>query len=189
MSFDLGVWYPRKRVGNEEAGHLYACLCDGDTRGAQPHPAVDMFYAELTARHSEIHTVPEKKLDDHDFCPWSCKLDHSSGHVILSCVASKADFVHQVVQELARKHGLAMYDPQSGVVTYPDGSTGARNGHGAMWVLGFFGVLFAGIFAYTAQIAAPGTGQIFYVFAGLFGTGASQSAAVAWQGTLRVTLR
>jgi hypothetical protein len=93
-----------------------------DTSGVVPHPAVDAFYAELTARHPEIDTIPEDKIDDHDYCPWSCALDHSPGHVVMPCVWSKAAYIHQLVQELARKHCPAMYDPQSEVVTYPDGS-------------------------------------------------------------------
>jgi hypothetical protein len=48
MSFDLGVWYPQKRIGNKEASELYVRLCDGDTSGGVPHPAIDAFYAELT---------------------------------------------------------------------------------------------------------------------------------------------
>jgi hypothetical protein len=118
MSFDLGVWYPHKRIRNEEATELYVRLCGGDTRGAVPHPAIDAFYAELTARHPEIDTIPEGKIDDHDYCPWSCKLDYSPSHVIMTCVWSKATHVHQLVQGLARKHGLALYDPQSEEVIY-----------------------------------------------------------------------
>jgi hypothetical protein len=118
------VWYPDKRIANGEAGKLYMRLCDSDTSGVVPHPAIDAFYAELTARHPEIDTIPEEKIDDHDYCPWSCKLDHSPGHVIMACVWPEATYVGQLVQELARKHGLALYDPQSDVVTYPDGSTG-----------------------------------------------------------------
>jgi hypothetical protein len=125
MSFDLCVWYPQGRIGNKEAGELYARLCDSDASGVVPHPAIDEFYGELTARHPEIDTIPEERIDDHDHCPWSCKLDHSPGHVIMSCVWSNATYVHQLVQDLARKRGLAIYDPQSDVVTYPDGSTGA----------------------------------------------------------------
>jgi hypothetical protein len=86
MSFDLLVWYPEKRLGNKEAGELYLRLCDGDTSGVVPNPAVDAFYAELTAKHPELDTIPRDKIDDHDHCPWSCKLDHSPGHVIISCV-------------------------------------------------------------------------------------------------------
>jgi hypothetical protein len=59
MSFDLGVWYPQKRIRNEEARDLYVSLCDGDTRRVVPHSAIDAFYAELTAKHSEIDTIPE----------------------------------------------------------------------------------------------------------------------------------
>ena len=61
MSCDFGVWCPQKRIGNQDAGELYARLCDADTSGVVPHPAVDAFYAELTARHPEIDTVPEEK--------------------------------------------------------------------------------------------------------------------------------
>jgi hypothetical protein len=106
-------------------------ISDSDTSGVVSHPAIDAFYAELTAKHPEIDTIPEEKIDDRDYCPWSCKLDHSPGHVIMSCVWPKATYVHQLVQELASKHGLAVYDPQSDEVTYPDGSTGgkAKNGH------------------------------------------------------------
>jgi hypothetical protein len=86
MSFDLGVWYPQKKVRNAEAGELYRRLCEGDTSGMAAHPAVDAFYIELTARHPEIDTVADDRIDDHDYCPWSCKLDHSPGYVIMACV-------------------------------------------------------------------------------------------------------
>jgi hypothetical protein len=169
MSFDLGVWYPQKRIGNEEARELYVRLCDSDTRGVVPHPAIDVFYAELTAMHPEIDTIPEEKIDDHDCCPWSGKLDRSPGHVIMSCVWPKATYVHQLVRDLARKHGLAIYDPQSDLVTYPDGSTGLKTGRGAMWILGSFALLFAAIFIYSRQIAASVSSIVLYVLAGLCG--------------------
>jgi hypothetical protein len=132
MSFDLGVWYPQKRINNTEAGELYVRLCNSDTSGVVPHPAIDAFYAELTTKHPEIDTIPEERIDDHDYCPWSCKLDRSPGHVVMACVWSKATYVHQFVQSLARKHGLAFYNPQTARVTYPDGSTGAKSGHDAL---------------------------------------------------------
>jgi hypothetical protein len=159
MSFDLGVWYPQNRVRNEEAGKLYVRLCDGDTSGVVPHSAIEAFYTELIARHPEIETVPKEKIDDHDYCPWSCKLDHSPGHVIMSCVWSKATYVHQLVKSLARKHGLAIYDPQSDLVTYPDGSTGAnaKPSRVSLWILGIFALLFSAIFAYSGQMRLQGS--------------------------------
>ena len=136
MSFDLGVWYPQKLIPNEEAAELYVRLCDGDASGVAPHSAIDAFYAELTTKHPEIDSIPEEKIDDHAYCPWSCKLDHAPTHVIMSCVWSQATSVHQLVKELTRKHGLALYDPQSKEVVYPDGSTGASRKRKAAPVFG-----------------------------------------------------
>jgi hypothetical protein len=169
MSFDLAVWYPQKRITNEEATQLYLRLCDGDASGVLPHPAIAAFYAELVARHPEIDTIPKEKINDYDFCPWSCKLDYSDGHVLMCSVWSKATYMHQLVKDLARKHGLALYDPQSEEVVYPDGSTGAARpaSRTSLWVLGSFALLFAAIFVYSGRLSTATTAIILYVFAAL----------------------
>ena len=150
---------------------MYLRLCDGDASAPVPHPSIDAFYAELTARHPEIDTIPEERIDDHDHCPWSCKLDYSPSYVIMCCVWSKASYVHELVQTLARKHGLALYDPQSERVTYPDGFTGgsAKTGmnRSASWVLGSFALLFAVIFVNSEKMAPSRAPLIIYLFAGL----------------------
>jgi hypothetical protein len=133
MSCDFGVWFPHKRLSNKESGELYVRLCESDISGIQPHPAVDAFYAELTAKHPEIDTIPEDRVDDHDYCPWSCALDRSDGHVIMACVWSKANYVTELVHELARKHGLAVYDPQSERITYPDGASSSTEDKRPWW--------------------------------------------------------
>lgn len=168
MSFDLAVWYPEKRIGDDEARELYLRLCDSDTSGVVSHPTIDAFYAELTAKHPEIDAIPKERIGDHDYCPWSCKLDHSPGHVLMCCVWPKATYVHQLVQSLARKHGLAIYDPQTDRVTYSDGSTGkAGMSRGVRWTLGSFALLFAALFVYSEQIAPSRVPRLLYVFAGL----------------------
>lgn len=167
MSYDSGVWFPQERISNEAATQLYIRLCGGDTSGVVSHPAINAFYAELTARHPEIDTIPEEKIDDHDYCPWSCKLDYSPSHIIMYCVWPKAGYVHKLVKGLARKHGLALYDPQSEEVIYPDGSTGAKTSRTSLWILGVFAVLFAAIFVYSGQVSASRAPLVFYVFAAL----------------------
>src|SRR5690242_16224790 len=114
MSYDLGVWYPYERLSDEEAGNLYAGLCEGTVEPPRAHPAIDAFYAELTAKHPEIDTIPDDRIGDHDYCPWSCEHDRSEGHVLIACVWSKAEYVDAFVAQLARKHWLAVFDPQSG---------------------------------------------------------------------------
>ena len=98
---------------------MYAALCEGDTTGLEPSPAIDAFYVELTGIHPEIDDVPEEDVDDTDLCPWSIAFDRSPGHLIVCCVWSKAEYVHELIHRLASKHGLAVFDPQSETITYP----------------------------------------------------------------------
>lgn len=111
MSCDFGVWFPHQRLSDQEAGKLYIRLCEGDISGVQAHPAVDAFYGDLIARHPEIDSIPEERVGDFDYCPWSCAIDRSPGHVITACVWTKAEYVDQLIHELARKHGVAVFDP------------------------------------------------------------------------------
>jgi hypothetical protein len=135
MSFDLGVWFPHKSLTDQEAGETYVRLCGGDSAGLRPHPALDAFYTDLTARYPEIDTIPEDRIDDHDYCPWSCALDRSPAFIVMPCVWSQAENVYRCVHDLARKHGLAVYDPQSGRITYPDAQAGLSASRRAWWRL------------------------------------------------------
>ena len=119
MSFDLGVWYSDKALTAEQARQLYVKLCEGTPALEGESPAVAAFYDELTKKWPEIDSIPEEKIDDHDYCPWSCAIDRSGMHVITSCVRSKAQDVGEFVQRLAAKHGLLLYDPQEDVVILP----------------------------------------------------------------------
>jgi hypothetical protein len=119
MSFDLAVWHTPRRLSDSEADALYTDLCESRQDGVSPHSSVDAFYAELIAKHPEIDTIPDDRIDDDNYCPWSCALDRSPGHVIMACVWSQAENVQRLVHKLANKHALAVYDPQQGRVFYP----------------------------------------------------------------------
>ncbi len=123
MSFDLVVWYPDMRLSADEANRRYVSLCEGDVSGVVEHPAIQAFYDELIAKHPEIDDVPEDRIDDHEYCPWSVAMDRSAGHVIMCCVWSRAEYVRGFVGQLALKHGLVLYDPQEGNAIYPSGGT------------------------------------------------------------------
>ena len=122
MSFDLAVWYPDRRLSADEANGRYAHLCEGNVDDVVEHAAVHAFYDELVAKHPEIDDVPEDRIDDHEYCPWSVAMDRSPGHIIMCCVWSRAEYVRSLVGQLASKHSLVLYDPQEGTATYPSGS-------------------------------------------------------------------
>jgi hypothetical protein len=119
VSYDLAVWYPHRHLSGKQAQELYGRLCGSDISGIIAHPAIDTFYQELTAKHPEIDDVPEDQIDDLDLCPWSIAFDRSPGHIILCCVWSRAEYVDALVKQLARRHGLVVYDPQSGKTFHP----------------------------------------------------------------------
>ena len=120
MSCDYCVLSLPSRLPVNEVAALYQRLCASDTNGVVASPAIDAFYEEITTKHPQIDDVPEDKLDDHDFSPWSIAFDRSPGHLIMCCVWPKADYVGALVLELAKKHGLVVYDPQSNRAIYPD---------------------------------------------------------------------
>ncbi len=114
MSCNFAIWYTEKQLTDQEALQVYEQLCNGDTSSITPNPAVDALYAELTSKHPEIDDVPEEEIDNTDLCPWSIAFDRSPGHIICSCVWSKAEYVYELLAELAGKHNLSLFDPQSG---------------------------------------------------------------------------
>ncbi len=119
MSYDLAVWFPDRLLSDEEALEQYHELCDGNISELIPHPSIGNFYLELYKIHPEIDDLPEDKIGDFDFSPWSVEHDFSDRHMIMACVWSHADYVHDLVLKLAQKHGLAVFDPQLTKIHYP----------------------------------------------------------------------
>ena len=130
MSCDFAVWSPEPRLSETEASAIYQELCEGLREGLAARlsacPELDAFYAELTAKHPEIDSIAEDQIDDHDLCPWSCALEHTDTHIIMNCVWSKAECVGTLVRELAARHRLAVFDPQTARIHYPNSVPKAR---------------------------------------------------------------
>lgn len=120
MSFDLGVWHAEKPLTADEAQQVYLKLCEDWPHLEGANSNVDAFYNELTQQWAEIYTIPEGKVGDFDLCPWSCALSHSGMAIVMSCVWPKAEEVARRVIELAEKHQLVLYDPQSDSVILPE---------------------------------------------------------------------
>ena len=119
MSYDLALWFPHQILSDEQALQQYEKLCVGDISELNPHPSVGNFYLELYKIHPEIDDVPDDKIGNFDFSPWSVEHELSDRHLMLSCVWSHAHYVHDLVLDLAKKHGLAVFDPQETKIHYP----------------------------------------------------------------------
>jgi hypothetical protein len=126
MSCDYGVWYSDTPPTKEEAAKIYVALCEQWPFLQGENHGVRAFYNELTGRWPELDTVPEEKIDDKDYCPWSCAISHSGMAVVTPCVWSMAGKVGSSIEELARKYKLVFFDPQSERVVLPEHLKGVR---------------------------------------------------------------
>ena len=114
MSFDLGVWQSNEALTAAEASRIYGSFCHSEipARVVQDSPAVEAFYADLIGKWPET--------GNRDLSPWAGPLHHSGSCVLMSCFWPKAESVYPFVAELAARHGLVLFDPQSEEVYSPE---------------------------------------------------------------------
>ena len=120
MSFDLDVWYSSRPLTVAEADEHYSAFRgngNGDGQAATDE-RLTRFVDELTSRYPQIDDVAD---DEIDACPWSLAFDLSPTHVRMPVMWTRAEEIAPVVMELAERHGLVCYDPQSRKVHLPPG--------------------------------------------------------------------
>jgi len=123
MSFDLGVWPESAAKSDKEAAELYQILCEDLPSVYDKLPnchAINSFYRELTELHPEIDDIPEKEIDNTELCPWSVAFDRSDKHIHMCAVWSRAKYVEEIVLSLGKKHGLSVFNPQTGKLHLPN---------------------------------------------------------------------
>jgi hypothetical protein len=118
MSFDLGVWFEPEPIIDQQAAEKYQNLCGIDPDSATPaHPRVAAFYRELTELFPDLDATAD--ADRIERSPWTAGLSTTPTSVIMAITWSRATEVADIVRELAHRHGLICYDPQSGAASQP----------------------------------------------------------------------
>ena len=121
MSCDFAVWNQPNTISNKEAVEKYIKLIEEDTSVVEESESIEKFYQALTALHPEIDDLPDDEVDNSY---WSCAFDRSKGHLIMCAVWSRAEEAATSIFDLAHKHHLAVFDPQSETINYHDGTSG-----------------------------------------------------------------
>ena len=121
MSFDLAVWHGTRALSTEEAAGIHEALCEGralpSAAGVTASPSVDAFLAALHARYPNLDSLPE---DAVDASPWASGFEASDHHVLLNFRwGSASDEAVAAAVDLARSHGLVLFDPQGPQVHLP----------------------------------------------------------------------
>ncbi|MET7426002.1 hypothetical protein [Dactylosporangium sp. NPDC005555] len=109
MSFDLAVWYQVGPLTGDEAYAIYDRLTDGIVGVVEPSPAIAAFLEDL------LEVFPDDD-DDDDSSPWASGIYSTDECVLLAISWSRAEEVARVVERLAAKNALTVYDPQSHLV-------------------------------------------------------------------------
>lgn len=108
MSYDLAVFRPKKELDAAAAGGVYEALT---TLGAAAPVVLARakelvaFYEALTATYPEID-------DDPDESPFAVAIERRPHAVVLNLSFSRVDEVARAIEQLAKTHGLDVYDPQ-----------------------------------------------------------------------------
>lgn len=121
LSADFAIWSGRQRLNHAEARDLYELLCSCDMECDQSDQAFGALYDDLTAKWPELQGIDATEAE-FDACPWSAPITLTDSYLIVSCSWPWVSEVQAFLTDQARRHGLTLYDPQSGTVFHPDGT-------------------------------------------------------------------
>jgi hypothetical protein len=109
VSFDLGVWDARRPPRVAEAERRYEQLRSGEDPETAPSPRVDGFVAECEERWPAPGAA--------DPPPFTSR--RTATGLLLQVRAEVATELFGEWAAMAERHGLVLFDPQSGVVRIP----------------------------------------------------------------------
>lgn len=112
----LAVWWSRTPMSSTEATGFYRDLLDEKRVPLGEEAQVYAFYNELCTRYPENEMLSDEELEDS---PWACTHERSGVHVIMAVNRERSAEVIPVVLELAQKHDLICFDPQTKNVFSP----------------------------------------------------------------------
>jgi hypothetical protein len=116
VSYSLWVFKGPIPPSEHEFVELLARFNEGEETVFDASPDVAAFHEALLRRHPPLEDLPDDKVDRS---VWSMTPDASDRLVSLDCVWPQAERMAKEVHDLARKHGLAIMDPQSGAIVRP----------------------------------------------------------------------
>jgi len=116
VSYDLFVFKgPIPRSEGEFTERL-GRFGEGDATAFEASPRVTAFYEDLLRQYPALEDLPDDEIDGS---VWAVTPDEDDRLIALNFGWPSAERVARDVPKLAKKHGLALMDPQSGVIVRP----------------------------------------------------------------------
>jgi hypothetical protein len=136
MSYDLYLWHSPRPVTVQQAMTIMVRLAEGRDDVVVPDDAVLAFHQDLIELFPPLDAIGDEEIDDS---PWNASPDATASRAILCFGYSQVPQFAPAVVELAAKHGLVCFDPQSRAihhqpVTRAAGSLLLESGDGSVVV-------------------------------------------------------
>lgn len=100
MEWYCVVFNSDKVSGAAGAQILYEKLCEGEESLVGDTELIDEFYNELMKKTNLV------------------KCNKCRGYIIITTEFENAEFINELVMELAKKHGISFYEPQNMIYVF-----------------------------------------------------------------------
>jgi hypothetical protein len=134
VSYTIGLLIEPASSDDATAFKQFNALADASAPNEQPHPTFVAVHAELTARFPCICDLPDDQIDDGVWSDGPLINNFGAGQAVIGFVFSHVETVLPFVIEVARKHGVTVFDWQTETIHRPgdailtvEGSTELHN--------------------------------------------------------------
>ena len=116
MSFDLGFW--SAIPAGEPPSRVYQRLVEGQSGVAvEDRARIAAFHSDVVAVYPDLAVVEDDvDWDEDDDSPWAAGIYYTGECMIVSISWSRREELEPFLRNLARAHGLSVYDPQQQVL-------------------------------------------------------------------------
>ncbi|TWT92945.1 hypothetical protein [Neorhodopirellula pilleata] len=119
MSYTIGLLLESPPADDAVAFEQFNALADASPLDAKPHPTFVAVHAELTAIFPCICDLPDDLVDDGVWSDGPLINNFGEREAVIGFMFSAVERVLPVVTEIAHKHGITVFDWQSGTVHRP----------------------------------------------------------------------
>jgi hypothetical protein len=117
MSYDLAVWFPKNAISATQALQTYKQLYRGNDNKLDADDRIVLFLQELVLTYPNLDSLPSFELDNS---PWDSNISINSKYVILQVKWTRAEEMASFVEQLATKHFLLFFNPQTQKLVLPE---------------------------------------------------------------------
>jgi hypothetical protein len=132
MSYTLGLLIEPAPPDDETAFEQFDALVDASGSDEQPHPTFVAVHAELTARFPCRSELPDDQIDDGVWSDWPLINNFGEREAVIGLVYSAVETVRPFVIEVANKHGVTVFDWQTGTIHRPGDFVPTMEGEGGV---------------------------------------------------------